>query len=46
MSIIGDGPKLALGYDMCRPREGLRRDEGEIIMLENFIWMHEYCALY
>jgi hypothetical protein len=28
MSIIGDGPKLTLGYDMCRPREEQSKDEG------------------
>ena len=37
MSIIGDGSKLTLGFEPCRPREGLRRDEGELISSKKFI---------
>ena len=29
MSIIGDGSKLTLGFELCRPREQQIRDEGE-----------------
>jgi len=37
MSIIGEGPKLTLGYEMCRPREGQSRDEGELVASKNLI---------
>ena len=37
MSIIGDGFKLTLGFELCRPREGLRRDEGELIASKQLI---------
>jgi hypothetical protein len=31
MSMIGDGPKLTLGFEPCRPRGAQSRDEGELI---------------
>ncbi len=37
MSIIGDGPKLTLGFEMCKPREGNSRDEGEMIASKKLI---------
>ena len=37
MSIIGDGSKLTLGFEMCRPREGLSKDEGELIASKQLI---------
>jgi len=37
MSIIGNGPKLTLGFEMCKPREGNSRDEGEMIASKQLI---------
>ena len=37
MSIIGDGSKLTLGFESCRPREQLSRDEGELIASKQLI---------
>ena len=37
MSIIGDGTKLTLGFEMCRPREELSRDEGELIASKQLV---------
>ncbi len=35
--IIGDGPKLTLGFEMCRPREGQSKDEGELVASKQLI---------
>ena len=37
MSIIGDGPKLTLGFELCRPREKQSRDEGELVASKQLI---------
>lgn len=37
MSMIRDGPKLTLGFEMCRPREGQSRDEGELVASKQLI---------
>ena len=37
MSIIGDGPKLTLGFRECKPREQQSRDEGELVASKQLI---------
>jgi hypothetical protein len=37
MSIIGDGPKLTLGFEMCKPRENYSKDEGESVASKQLI---------
>ena len=37
MSIIGDGAKLTLGFEMCRPREDQSKDEGELAASKQLI---------
>ena len=37
MSIIRDGPKLTLGFEICRPREGQSKDEGELVASKHLI---------
>ena len=37
MSIIGNGPKLILGYEMCKPREDYIKDEGELVASKQLI---------
>ena len=37
MSMIGDGPKLILGFEPCRPRGAQSRDEGELISSKKLI---------
>ena len=37
MSMIGDGAKLTLGFEMCRPRHEQSRDEGEMVASKELI---------
>ena len=37
LAMIGDGPKLTLGFQMCRPRELYSKDEGELIASKQLI---------
>ena len=37
MSTIGDGTKLILGFEMCKPRDEYSRDEGELIASKQLI---------
>ncbi len=37
MSMIGDGPKLTLGFKECKPGEGYTKDEGELISSKQLI---------
>jgi predicted transposase YbfD/YdcC len=37
ISLIGDGPKLILGFQECKPREDYTKDEGELIASKQLI---------
>ena len=37
MSTIGDGPKLVLGFEMCKPRDDYTKDEGELVSSKQLI---------